>query len=132
MAKDKNEAEIIESTAELLDKKPEAERAGKFDLQADPFDTGFVFNEDLDTDGVILYMNKKDDYLGIKPDAPEPKHYQPEIWKAHCKAAIDAGWFKAPASWTVSAVGKWKLNQCFWLYNWIRLKYAEMLTIPFD
>jgi hypothetical protein len=127
------EEEIITTTEELLER-AEAKK-GKFDLDADPFDTGFEFNTGLTTDNVIAYLNDKDRFLGIDPKNPpevEPKHFPPELWKAHCKAAIKNGWFSAPADWRIDSVGKWELAQTFWLYNWIRLKYVEMIRIPFS
>lgn len=98
-----------------------------FDLEADPFQTGFEFDaENVNTDVVIQFFSDRRKF--IPEDGPVSEL---EVWKATCKAAIKSKWFRVP-NWQVQDVGKWQPGQTKWLSDWINAKYRDMLNVPFD
>lgn len=98
-----------------------------FNLEADPYQTGFEFAGDsVTTDVVIQFV--KDRRSFIPKDEPMSDM---EWWKANCKAAIKNKWFSVP-DWVVGDVGKWPPGMTKWLSDWINAKYEAMLDVPFD
>lgn len=105
----------------MADKKDEP----KFDLLADPFDTGFEAKLNITTDDVVRFVAARRSFL----PKDEPLN-DPAWWKASAKAAIQGGWFTVP-DWKTSDVGKWPLAKTRWLSQWTTAKYEEMADIPF-
>jgi len=97
----------------------------EFDLEADPFNTGFEVNPNITTDQVIQWLEDRDSFL------PEDRENMNNvIWhKAVVKAAIKNDWFTSP-NWKVSDVGKWPLGQTVWLGMWCTYKFIDMQKIP--
>jgi len=98
----------------------------KFDLTADPFNTGFEVKPEITTDDVVKFFAARRSFL---PDDRRP--FDPEWWKATAKAAIKCGWFIAP-DWKPNDIHGWPLGETHWLSDWCEEKYRVMKTIPFD
>lgn len=96
-----------------------------FDLEADPFNTGFEVNPKITTDMVLQWIEDRDSFM---PNDREK--FNDVLWyKACAKAAIKNGWFTSP-SWKPNDVGEWPLGQTFWLGRWTIRKYSAMQEMP--
>ena len=80
-----------------------------FDLEADPFQTGFEVKQDITTDDVVRFVAARRSFL----PKDEPLN-DPAWWKASAKAAIQGGWFTVP-DWKVGDPGTWPLAKTHWL-----------------
>ena len=99
----------------------------KFDLEADPFNTGFEVKPEITTDDVIKFVTDRRSFM------PKDEPFSdPLWWKASAKAAIKNGWFTAPNDWKPNDVGGWSLAKTRWLSDWTKAKYEELSTVPFD
>ena len=102
-----------------------ADKKDVFDLEADPFQTGFEVREDITTDDVIKFVTARRSFM------PKDEQFQdPAWWKANAKAAIQGKWFIVP-DWKVGDVGSWPLAQTHWLSDWVQAYYEEMARVPF-
>ena len=102
----------------------------KFDLEADPFQTGFECRDDLTTDDVVKWISARDSFRPKEKDGRFVPWTDPLWWKANTKAAIQGGWFTVP-DWQVGDPGTWPLAQTRWLSMWILAKYEDMKLVPF-